>query len=399
MTKYIICLGDGMADEPLPSLEGKTPLQAAKIPNMDSLAKAGCVGEVKTVPEGLSPGSDVANMGILGYDPREFYTGRGPIEAASLKVRAAENQVIFRCNLVTIQGSVMKDFTANHISSEESAVLLEELNNHFQNETTSFVPGVSYRNLLLLDKKFLELQCCAPHDITDQEIGPFLPSGPFENELASFLEACHNILKQSAVNKKRIKKGLLPATHIWPWSQGAMPKLPSFKTRFGKTGGIITAVDLLKGLGQLTGLETPSVKGATGFLDTNYSEKIKESLKILETHDFVYIHVEAPDEAGHMGDETLKIKAIEDFDRNIIGPIKTYIANNKDCVLLILPDHPTPCSIKTHTSNPVPFILYFSGIQGNKETHYSEKEGQNSHLKYHAPWELLTDMFTKKPLC
>lgn len=391
MTKYIICLGDGMADEPLASLNNKTPLEYANSPEMDALAKAGQTGLVHTVPEGCHPGSDVANMGILGYDPRNYYTGRGPIEAASMGITPNKNQIIFRCNLVTIENNIMKEFTAGHISDAEGEALMAELNEHFQSESDiQFFSGVGYRHIVLLNQKFLNLKTTAPHDILDRNVTTFLPQGDLQNEMEAFILEAREVLKNSKINKHRIEKGLPAATDIWPWSQGRLPELPSFKTKFGKTGGIITAVDLLKGLAQLTGLEAPQVEGATGFMDTNYANKLAESLRILDTHDFVYIHVEAPDECGHMGDEKLKTKAIEDFDKEIIGPIRAYVEKNPDTVVLVLPDHPTPCHLKTHTSKAVPFILYSPALVPDQSQHYSEKEAESGSLKFSYPWELLS---------
>jgi 2,3-bisphosphoglycerate-independent phosphoglycerate mutase len=389
MTKYIICLGDGMSDEPMASLSDKTALEYAKIPTIDTFAKNGQTGLVHTVPEGCHPGSDVANMGILGYDPREFYTGRGPIEAASMGIETTASQVIFRCNLVTIENNSMKEFTAGHITDDESKALMQELNNHFTDPDVKFFSGVGYRNIVLLNKKYNDLKTTAPHDILDKDIQAHLPKGELESELLSFIEEAHTVLKNSPVNKKRKEKNLPQANYIWPWSQGLMPKFPSFKSKYNKTGGIITAVDLLKGLACLSGLEAPLVKGATGFIDTNYPSKIEASLEVLKNHDFVYIHIEAPDECGHMGDEKLKVKAIEDFDKKVVSPVANYIKENPDTVLLILPDHPTPCSIKTHTSDPVPFVLYNPKISPDSTQVYSEKEAKKGALNFQYPWELL----------
>ncbi|RAP28498.1 cofactor-independent phosphoglycerate mutase [Candidatus Marinamargulisbacteria bacterium SCGC AG-343-D04] len=398
MTKYIICLGDGMADHPIKELNNQTPLKKALTPHIDTLSNNGCLGLVHTVQKEFPPGSDVANMGILGYDPALYYTGRGPIEAASLNVTCSENEIIFRCNLVNTKNDTMIDFTSEHISTEESTQLIHELNQHFSQQPIRFIPGVSYRHIMIADKKFLSLNTTAPHDITDKKINPYLPKGHLEEQFYSIIQEANTILESSPINKKRQQNNKKPANHIWPWSQGKLPSLPGFKDSFGISGGIITAVDLLKGLGKLTGLTTPHVKGATGFIDTNYEEKIKESFKILETHDFCYIHIEAPDEAGHMGDHELKIKAIEDFDKHIVGPVLNYQKQNPDTVIMVLPDHPTPCHLKTHTREPVPFCMYYKGIQNCSSLDYTEHNASLTSLVFNTPWELLTSFLSKKPL-
>ena len=398
MSKYIICLGDGMADEPLEVLGNKTPLQAARTPAMDLLARSGKSGLVHTVPDGLHPGSDVCNMGILGYNPHEFYTGRGPIEAAAMNINPPEGLVVFRCNLVCITNGMMKDFTAGHITTEEAHELMTSLNeslpSFFPEEQLEFFPGVSYRHILLLPQKYVDLKTTAPHDITDQQVSEFTPKGETGSELMKVFDKAAEILEGHPVNKRRIENGLDPATHIWPWSQGIMPSLPSFESKFGMTGGIVTAVDLLKGLGTLSGLITPSVDGATGFLDTNYKNKLDASFKILEKHDFVYIHIEAPDEAGHMGRHDLKIQAIEDFDKNIVMPCLEYAKSHDDVHIMVLPDHPTPCHLKTHSSDPVP-VSYMGSTKGMDDSEcYDEESVKKGDLLFKTPWELLASFLT-----
>lgn len=392
--KHIICLGDGMADEPIEILGGKTPLEFAHTPNMDFIASSGELGLVHTVPEGLSPGSDVTNMGILGYDPRTYYTGRGPIEAAAMKLQVPTGLMVFRCNLVCIQDGVMKDFTAGHISTEEADQLMNELNQKLGSDQINFITGVSYRHIALLSDKFSQLTCCAPHDITDKRVDTYLPSGENDKGVLELMESARQILLESEVNKTRVKNGKLPATDIWPWSQGLMPKLPSFKDTFNKTGGIVTAVDLLKGLATLTGLEAPSVVGATGFIDTNYQAKVDATLELLDDHDFAYLHVEAPDECGHMGDAKLKSEAIEAFDAKIVGPMLDYQKQNPDTRILVLPDHPTPCAIKTHTSNPVPYVMSGVGVtRSHNQSEYTEIDAEKTGVIYSYPWELLSAFF------
>ena len=393
MTKYIICLGDGMADHPIKQLNNKTPLSYAKTPAMDWVARKGRLGMVHSVPNGLHPGSDVANMGILGYNPKQYYTGRGPIEAASMGVPLPEGKLIFRCNLVTIQDEKMLEFTAGHITTEESHQLIDELNNAFNGEGVQFFPGVSYRHIVVLDEKYKDLVCCAPHDILDQSIADYTPKGVEERGMENIMAKAQKVLTQSKINQKRREADLAEANSIWPWSQGKYPSLPSFKEKYNLTGGIITAVDLLKGLAKLAGLSAPDVKGATGFLDTNYKGKVESALDILKKEDFVYLHVEAPDEAGHMGDERLKVKAIEDFDQNIVAPVLSYVKNNSDVRMMVLPDHPTPCAIRTHTSDPVPFCMYGHEVgEDNHQKGYSEAYADESTYVFETPWQL-TDTF------
>ncbi|MGE4170498.1 MAG: cofactor-independent phosphoglycerate mutase [Candidatus Margulisiibacteriota bacterium] len=389
MPKFIVCLGDGMADLPIDRFNGKTPLQFAKTPNMDWLAAKGQSGLVHTVPAGLNPGSDVANMGILGYDPRLYYTGRGPIEAASMGVPVEDNQVIFRCNLVTLQDGVMADFTAGHITTEEADAILVSLNAHFEGRGLTFFTGVSYRHILRMDQRFLDLKTHAPHDVTDKAVAPYWPSGSTAAELMALVDEAAELLRTHPVNVGRLSEGKKPVTHIWPWSQGRYPSLPSFKEIWGLTGGIVTAVDLLRGLATLTGLESPAVKGATGFLDTNYEAKVQAGLEILKNNDFLYLHVEAPDECGHMGDPELKVQAIEDFDREIVGRVLDYVAKHDDVHVLVLPDHPTPCALKTHSHAPVPYALYYSGIEADAVQAYDETSATGSGVEFDTPWDLM----------
>ena len=397
MTKYIICLGDGMADHNIKQLNEKTPLEVANTPNIDFISKNGNLGMVDTVPIGFSPGSDVANMGILGYDPNLYYTGRGPIEAASMNISCSPTDIIFRCNIVSIENSTMNDFTSGHISTEESQQLINELNAEFKNSPITFYSGVSYRHIMVVEEKFAKLITHAPHDITDKNISSYLPAGENDKEFLKIIKKANHILAESNVNLKRKKNNQKLATSIWPWSQGTKPNMPSFKSQFQTTGGIITAVDFLKGLGKLVDLETPNIIGATGFIDTNYEEKVKGALSILNSHDFCYLHIEAPDEAGHMGDVNLKIQAIEDFDKKVVGPILNYQEKNPDCVIMVLPDHPTPCDIKTHTHEPVPYCFYHKSIKSKSLKTYSEKNAKETKNHFHTPWDLLKTFLNTKP--
>jgi 2,3-bisphosphoglycerate-independent phosphoglycerate mutase len=391
--KVIVCLGDGMSDEPIAALGGKTPLQVAVTPNMDAIAKRGQAGLIHTVLPGMSPGSDVANMGLLGYDPRLYYTGRGPIEAASMGIVPGENEIVFRCNLVNIQDNHMHSFTSGHIETADADALLAVLNQHFANKGVRFYTGVSYRHIMVADKSFLGLACTAPHDITDKDVTPYWPKGEGELQLSSLIAEAREVLATASVNVSRKMSGKLPATDIWPWSQGCLPALPSFKSEFGVQGGIVTAVDLLRGLGCLTGLETPHVPGATGFLDTDYAGKVAAGLSLLETGDFAYIHIEAPDECGHLGDYTKKIQAIEDFDRQVVGPVLAYMETQPNVRVAVLPDHPTPCALKTHTSDPVPVAIVGADIVPDQAVAYDEVSATLGELRFSVPWALLRHLF------
>jgi 2,3-bisphosphoglycerate-independent phosphoglycerate mutase len=387
--KYVICLGDGMSDLPIPECGNKTPLQVATIPNIDFIAQNGQCGLVQTVPEELPPGSDVANMGILGYDPRKYYTGRGPIEAVSLGIDIPPGKIAFRCNVVYIEDEIMKDFSAGHISSEESSKILTELNSKLNTDIVKFFPGVSYRHIVLLDEKYIGLICTPPHDITDKKITEHLPKGSHAQELSDIMHQCAEIMQNSKVNKKRILEGKAPANNIWPWSQGKTPRYPSFESQNHIGGGIVTAVDLLKGIAKLAGLDAPFVEGATGFIDTNYQKKFERALKILEDKDFVYLHIEAPDEMGHIGSVEKKIKAIEDFDKHIVGPMVELQKTRPDIALLVLPDHPTPCKLKTHTRDAVPYAMYIPGIKADSCQKYDEESVKKGNRKIPYSWNLL----------
>jgi len=378
-----------MADLPIPELGDLTPLEFAKTPNMDWVVANGQGGLVSTVPPNLSPGSDVANMGILGYDPQQYYSGRGPIEAAAMGISPQPGQVVFRCNLVTIQDGIMKSFTAGHVENEDGAALLQELNAAFSGAMIQFFPGVSYRNIALFPEGLVDVTTTAPHDITDKPVGSWWPQGPGAVGISEIVETARRVLAESPVNERRIRAGKLPVTDIWPWSQGPMPFLPSFKERHGVTGGIVTAVDLLRGLAHLTGLEYPFVEGATGFLDTNYSGKVAAAFDILERHPFVFIHIEAPDECGHLGDFKKKIQAIEDFDRHVVGPVLAYQREHENVSVIVLPDHPTPCALKTHINAPIPVGVYYPGILVDDAVTYSESGVVAGRFNYDTPWEMM----------
>jgi 2,3-bisphosphoglycerate-independent phosphoglycerate mutase len=369
--KYIILLGDGMADRPCADLGGKTCLQAARTPNLDQLATLGQVGMVHTVPDGYAPGSDVANLSVLGYDPRKYYTGRSPLEAASIGVALGSDDVAFRCNLVTLKLSgggtatarrkaLMEDFSAGHISTQEARTLIEEIDRALGSEHIRFYPGVSYRHLMVWKGGKDRIECTPPHDIQDKDIQDYLPRGEGDDIINELMAASFDLLTNHPVNRARLENGKRAANSIWLWGQGKRPSMPTFREKYGIEGAVISAVDLTKGLGVYAGFEVINVPGATGWLDTNYVGKAEHALFALKTKDIVYLHVEAPDEAGHTGDVKNKVRAIEDFDEFIVGNIMHGMKQFDEYRILALPDHPTPLEIRTHSAEPVPFVLYDS---------------------------------------
>ncbi len=370
--KYIVLLGDGMADLPLEALGGKTPLQAARTPNMDRLARSGEMGLVRTIPKHLPAGSDVANLSVLGYDPARYFTGRAPLEAASMGVELGPDDVAFRCNLVTIENETMVDFSAGHIGSDEARGLMGDLARELAAEDLSFHPGVSYRHLMVWRHGISGARCTPPHDITGQKVGPFLPKGPGAERLNTLMQRSRDMLRDHRVNGDRISRGRRPATSIWLWGQGKRPALPTFQEKYSLSGAVISAVDLLKGIGIYAGLTPLTVPGATGYFDTNYEGKARAAMTALETMDFVYIHVEAPDEAGHIGDMGEKVKAIENFDEKVVGVVLKEAEKFDAVRILLLPDHPTPIATKTHSKEPAPFVLYDSRAVGNRDQVYDE---------------------------
>lgn len=358
--KFIVILGDGMADRPIVSLKGKTPLQAAHTPNMDLVARGGRCGLAITVPEGMPPGSDVANLSVMGYDPRSYYTGRAPLEAAAMGVALGEDDIAFRCNFVTVENGIMRDYSSGHITSDEGRELIRALKPLMP--AGRIYAGVSYRNLLVL-KAGAKAVCTPPHDIADRPIQDYLPRGKDAEMLIGLMDAAKPLLAEHPVNLKRISEGKRPANMIWLWGQGPAPAMPTFQDKFGMRGAVISAVDLLKGIGVYAGLEVIEVPGATGTIDTNYEGKVKAALDALKRVDFVYLHVEAPDEAAHEGDLDLKIRALEVFDQRVVGPVIEGLRNSgEDWRVLLLPDHATPIEIKTHSHDPVPFAVMGKGI-------------------------------------
>ncbi len=356
--KYLLLVGDGMGDYPVAALGDRTPLQAAHIPAMRQIAARGTPHSIRTVPDGLPPGSDVCNMGLLGYNAADQYTGRAPIEAAGAGIPLHPEDVAIRCNLVTVRDGRMVDYSAGHISSEEGDILIRDLAAALGNSDRRFHPGISYRHLIVWRNGPADLTSQPPHDISHKDVAPYLPTGERQEEVRALMEQSKAILENHPVNQARIAAGKEPATQIWLWGQGRALRLPSFRALYGLSGGVITAVDLVRGLGVLAGLEVPVVEGATGFIDTNYAGKVAAAQALMAKHDFVYVHVEAPDECGHMGDAALKTRAIEDFDKRIVAPLRQYMEDRNEPYRLILAmDHRTPIALRGHTREPVPLIV------------------------------------------
>ena len=379
--KYVVVLGDGMADEPLEVLGGKTPLAYAKTPAMDLLAKAGEVGMARTVPKGMSPGSDTANLSIIGYNPEIYYSGRSPLEALNIGVSMEEKDVAIRANLVTLSEEEslyeerhLLDHSADEISTEEASVLLDSVKEELQNQEFQFYTGTSYRHCLIW-KYGKVVPLTPPHDIREKRIENYLPT---DNILLDMQKKSYEILLHHPINQRRREKGLKPANSLWFWGAGTKPALSSFEEKFHKRGVMISAVDLLKGIAVGTGMKNISVEGANGGLHTNYEGKAQAALDALlkEGYDFAYIHVEAPDEMGHQGSVEKKIQAIEYLDERVIKLVKEGMdQSGEDYRLLILPDHPTPIKVKTHTANPVPYLLYDSRKREEKDGYYNEEAG------------------------
>ncbi len=400
--KYIVIIGDGMADSPLKELNGKTPLQAAATPNMDGLLSEGTPGKVRTVPEGMHPGSDVANLSILGYDPRRYYSGRAPLEASSIGVKLEDEDVAFRCNFVTLKFSsdrtraVMEDYSSGHITTEEAGELIREIDRKLGSEDIRFYPGVSYRHLMVWSKGPVDTKCVPPHDIIGKDIADYLPAGDGEDVLRKIMTDSVGILEAHPVNRERIKNGKNPGNSVWLWGQGRRPALPTFMEKYGISGSLVSAVDLTRGLGIYAGFRILDVPGITGYLDTNYEGKADAALDSLRSADFVYIHVEAPDEAGHSGKYKDKIKAIEDFDARVVGRVMNGAAALGDYRILLLPDHPTPIELRTHTGDPVPFVLFDSTQKRKKEgAKFSEEILSREDLLSFEEGHRLMDYFIK----
>ncbi len=396
--KYIVLVPDGMADYPIKDLGEKTPLEVARSTNMDYLAQNGFTGLVQTIPAKMHPGSEIGNLAIMGYDPEKYFTGRAPLEAVNLGITLGENEVAFRCNLVTIAEKKMADYSAGHISSNEAETLIEALNKEMRFSDVHFYAGKSYRHLVIIKTdtvaELAKVKCVPPHDILGQEIERHLPRGKNAQLILNLMEASRKILEHHSINHVRVDLKENPANMIWLWGQGTKPILPSFTEKFGVKGSVISAVDLINGIGKFAGLEVVSVPGATGYYDTNYLGKAEYAIESLKTKDFVFIHIEAPDEAGHNGDAKAKINAIERIDKEIVGTILEHFKKDDNFRIMILPDHATPVEKRTHTREPVCFVMYGKGVLKDSANAYSESAAREKGLKF-TSGEALMEYFMR----
>lgn len=398
--KYVVVLGDGMADWPLESLGGGTPLSCAKTPAMDALAKVSEIGTVATIPEGMAPGSDTANLSVMGYDPRKYYTGRSPLEALSIGVDMKDTDVVYRCNLVTLteedapyEEQTILDHSSDEISTEDAAVLLRDVCRELENETYRFYTGTSYRHCLVWDRGQV-LELTPPHDVLERKIGEYLPH---DERLLYMQKRSYEILKNHPLNIRRKEQGLNPANSFWFWGAGTKPILTSFEDIYHKKGVMISAVDLLKGIAAGAEMDSIQVEGANGGLNTNYEGKAEAAVKALteQGYDFAYIHVEAPDEMGHQGSVEKKIRSIEYLDQRLIRLVKEGLdASGEDYRMLILPDHPTPIKVRTHVAEPVPYLLYDSTAPKEHTWHYNEEEAAKSGNTVAHGWDMMKYLFS-----
>jgi 2,3-bisphosphoglycerate-independent phosphoglycerate mutase len=404
--KYVIIHGDGMADWPCEELGGKTPLEAAHKPNMDLIATRGRLGLVATIPEGMPSGSDVGTMTMLGYDPAQYHTGRAPIEAASQGISLGPDDVVFRMNLVSLRPgtdgtSMMHDFTSGHISSGEAAEIVSDIGHELAGDGVEFFNGVSYRHLMVWRGGPSRMRLTPPHDITGKPVESYLPAGEGAERLNSIMRRSMGILRDHPVNRKRQAEGKTEATSVWFWGHGKRPAVPTLKARFGVDGSVISAVDLVNGLGRLAALNVITVPGATGFLDTDYRAKARYGLESLKSRDFLLLHIEAPDEAGHMGRPDLKVEALERIDELILGPMMQELPALGDFALLLMPDHSTPSKLKTHSNEPVPFAILRSEelgpgtneSSGTETRRYTEAEAARTRVLVGAGHRLIEVLF------
>lgn len=397
--KYVILLGDGMADYPLEELNGKTPLEFARTPHMDRIAGEGTLGLIDTIPQGFTPGSDVATLSVLGYDPRMCYSGRGPLEAASMGVHLAADDVAFRCNLVTLgtgEDPILVDYTAGHISTDEARIIVADLQREMGSEEFRFYPGVGYRHLLVWRKGKSSLTATPPHDIIGRNIDQYLPRGDGAEQINRLMQHSRTILSDHPLNLSRLEKGKKPANSIWLWGQGKTPDIVPLTRRYHLRGAVISAVDLLNGIGVYAGLTIIRVEGATGYTDTNYAGKAREALAALQDCDFIFVHVEAPDEMGHEGNIEGKVRAIEDFDEKVVGTVLTEMHRHGPFRLMVLTDHPTPIRLMTHAADPSPFAVLSSLKEENRSggLPFSETAARQTEFTI-TPGHLLMDFFIR----
>jgi 2,3-bisphosphoglycerate-independent phosphoglycerate mutase len=385
----VIIVPDGAADEPLEELGGKTVLQAANIPNMDRISTEGRQGIVQTIPAGMEPGSDIAQMSLLGYDPAKYYTGRAPIEAVARNIQLSADDWVFRCNLVTVADGKMADYSAGHISTEEGRKLIEDLNEKIGNNNIRFYPGVSYRHLLVIRGLDFDVQTFPPHDYIETPIEKILPRGKNAQILMDLMAQAQQLLANHDINKVRRDLGENQASSIWLWGQGKKAAMESFEKRFGLKGATITAVDLARGLSKLIGFDLIDVPGATGFVDTNYKGKGESAIEALDKYDILFVHIEAPDEAGHSGSAPMKKKSVENIDKFIVGPIYEALQCFDKWRILVVPDHPTPIRTCAHSAEPVPFAMAGTGIKGILKEPFSESNAAGSGFRIDKGYELM----------
>lgn len=402
--KYIVVLGDGMADYDVEEFDGKTILDVADKPNMDYMASHGKLGLVKTVADGMKPGSDVANLSVMGYDTKTSYSGRSPLEAASIGVELKDTDVTFRTNLVTLsdeenyEDKTMLDYSAGEITTEEARELITAVNNELHTDVLNFFAGISYRHLLVWEHGSTNVSLTPPHDISGRKITDHLPKGDGADKLLEMMKKSVKILSEHPVNKKRIAEGKKPATSIWPWGEGTKPALEDFYTKFGKKASVISAVDLIKGIAILAGMHSIDVDGANGNFDTNYKGKADAAFDALTNggSDFVYIHLEGPDECGHRGEAENKKYAVEMIDKKVIGYLTEKLKNaGIDYKMMILPDHPTPIKLKTHVSDPVPYIIYDSTKETVNDRKYNEKSAKETGIYTDKGYELMAEFLSE----
>lgn len=409
--KYLIVVPDGSADNPIDSLGGKTPLEAADLPCMDSLASRGEIGSARTVPEGISPGSDSANLSVMGYDPRRYLTGRSPLEAASIGLEMTDSDISFRANLITVdpdgaeeyEDFVVRDHAAGDITTEEAAELVEALNDKLAEDGLYIHLGTGYRQCMIVDRSHpnghTDYKCVPPHDILDKRAGEYLPKGKGADHLINMMKESYEILKDHPVNKARIARGLNPANSLWIWGQGTRPQLPDFNEKYGVDGAVISAVDLIKGIALFAGLEVLKVDGINGTKHTNFSGKAEAAIEAYRNgKNFIYMHIEGTDECSHQGDLTGKIKCAEDIDSKVVKPIYEYLRDSgDDFKILVIPDHRTPLAIRTHSSDPVPFLIYDSRKETPEDLRkqFNERAAMESD-NYYKDGFILTDHFFEK---
>ncbi|NIP28370.1 MAG: cofactor-independent phosphoglycerate mutase [Phycisphaerae bacterium] len=389
MTKYVIIVPDGAADKPLEQFDGRTVLEASETPNIDKISTHGRQGLAKTIPDGMEAGSDIAQMSLLGYDPRKFYSGRAPIEAAARNIKLSADDWVFRCNLITIADGKMADHSAGHISTEEARALIKELNEQLSEEKFQLYPGVSYRHLLVFKGLDFDIQTYPPHDFVGQKIEKILPRGKGAEMLIDLMARSQQLFSNHDINKVRKDLGENQVSSIWLWGEGKKTLMESFQKRFGLKGATITAVDLARGLSKLIGFDVIDVPGATGFVDTNYEGKGLAAIEGLEKYDLIFVHIEAPDEASHNGNAEMKKKAIEQIDKYIVGPVLEALQEYKSWRILVMPDHPTPVSSKAHSSEPVPFAMAGDNISGILHKTFSESNAAESGFRIDNGFEIM----------